>query len=64
MLLVTEGKHVGEMNPEQLWETTMNPETARMLQITLEDCRAAEDALKFCMGDNVKARRNFIIEGA
>ena len=62
--LVQRYKGLGEMNPEQLWQTTMDPQSARLLQITLEDCQAAEDALKFCMGDDVKARRNFIIECA
>ena len=42
-------KGLGEMQPEQLWETTMNPETARLVQITLDDCQEAEEALELCM---------------
>lgn len=57
-------KGLGEMNPEQLWETTMNPETCRMLQITIDDCEAAEESLAVCMGSNVEARKKFILECA
>lgn len=55
-------KGLGEMQPEQLWETTMNPETARLVQITLDDCQEAEEALELCMGENVSARKDFIMQ--
>lgn len=62
MPLVTENKHVGEMNPDQLWETTMNPETRRLIQITVDDIDAAEEAISLCMGRDVSARREFLLE--
>ena len=55
-------KGLGEMNPEQLWETTMDPEKARLIRITLDDCEEAEEALKVCMGDDVSARKEFILQ--
>ena len=62
--LVQRYKGLGEMKPEQLWETTMNPENRRLIQITLEDVEAAEEALKVCMGDDVKSRKEFIMSAA
>lgn len=59
---VSRYKGLGEMNPEQLWETTMDPARARLIQITLEDCEAAERALEVCMSNNIEARKEFIIE--
>lgn len=62
--IITRFKGLGEMSPEQLWDTTMNPQNRRLKKLTVSDAEKLSASINVCMGDNVAPRKEFIISNA